>query len=146
MILYQLRCSDDHRFEAWFRDSSAYDEQEKKTQISCPVCGDAHIAKAPMAPNISSPKSGSGPKAGSGDARARAVAERILKDVGRIRKHVEENCDYVGDKFAEEARRIHYGDSEDRGIYGEASREEADDLAAEDIEVWPLPLAKRRDS
>src|SRR6266849_3201248 len=105
MILFALRCAGDHEFEGWFRDGAAFDRQSAAGTIVCPQCGDNGVVKAPMAPRV---------------ARSR---------------NVEANCDYVGERFTEEARRIHYGESDPRGIYGEASVEDAKGLAEEGIEV-----------
>lgn len=152
MILYELRCANGHNFEAWFRDGATYDTQAKHGEVECPVCSDTIIQKAPMAPRVSksgSAKSGSAnsaaPKSPAED-RAREVAREILTAMKKVHEHVEENCDYVGDKFADEARAIHYGETEERGIYGEATSEEANELEEEDIPVQRLPFGPRRDS
>ena len=149
MIVYQLRCSNGHEFEAWFRDSGTYDKQVKDGDVACPQCGDMHVCKALMAPNITpSRKRVSVPPEASdrSERRAREVAEKILEAVGNIRSHVEKNFDNVGDEFAEEAKRIHYGEAEERGIYGNATDEEADELDDEGIEFYRLPPAGRRNS
>lgn len=143
MILYQLHCSGDHEFEAWFRDGATYDVQAAAGDIACPFCGDTHISKAPMAPAIASGARDREPQIAPED-RARMVAEQILKAVDKLRRHVEDNCDYVGDRFAEEARRIHYGESEDRGIFGEASEDDVSDLREEGVEFYRLPTGVRR--
>lgn len=143
MILYQLRCSGDHEFEAWFRDSATYDVQAAAGDVACPFCGDTHVSKAPMAPAIATGGRDREPQIAPED-RARMVAEQILKAVDKLRKHVEDNCDYVGDRFAEEARRIHYGESEDRGIFGEASEDDVSDLREEGVEFYRLPTGVRR--
>lgn len=145
MIRYQLRCSHGHEFEAWFKDSAAYDVQAEAGHVACPSCGDNAVCKAPMAPGVISSKSTTR-SAKETEARAQQVAQQILQAVDKLRNHVEENCDYVGDQFADEARRIHYGKSEDRGIYGEASDEETEELIDEGIDVFQLPGSKRRDN
>lgn len=145
MILYQLRCSLGHEFEAWFKDSAAYDEQAAAGHVSCPTCGDASVCKAPMAPGVISSKSATQTSRES-EHRAQEVAQQILQAVNKLREHVEENCDYVGDQFADEARRIHAGKAEERGIYGEASDEETEELQEEGIDVFRLPGAPRRDN
>jgi len=149
MILYQLRCGREHEFEAWFRDSASYDQQHKRGDIDCPMCGDANISKAPMAPNL-----GKGTRKESVDSddvsidsvekRAREVARQILNNAGKLREAIEDNCEYVGDEFAEEARRIHYGDAEERGIYGRATEKETVELDEEGIEVYRIPGPPRR--
>jgi hypothetical protein len=132
MILYQLQCSRGHGFEGWFRDSSAYDRQANKGDISCPMCGSADVVKAPMAPSV---VSRGAEKELSPERRARELAREILIATGKLQKHVEEHFEYVGDKFADEARAIHNGDAEERDIYGEATIEEAKALHEDEIPV-----------
>ena len=154
MILYQLKCRQGHEFEAWFLNSATYDSQQASGDVGCPFCGTTEVTKGMMAPNISpnlSPGRSSGRKgAAPSEVRAKQVAEKILEAVDDLREHVEETCDYVGDEFAEEARRIHSGDDdgdgEERGIYGEATDEDAEDLEEEGIEFFRLPFLRRRDS
>lgn len=140
MILYQLKCSTEHQFEAWFRDSATYDQQCASGDIDCPFCGDNGISKVPMAPNLGKRSA----QREVGEGRAREVAEQILQAVNKLREHVEENCEDVGDRFAEEARRMHVGETEDRGIYGEATSEEAMEMDEEGIEYFRLPSTNRR--
>jgi len=152
MILYELKCSNGHHFEAWFKDSATYDRQVKRGEVECPICSDVSVSKAIMAPAVSTSrkKEERAERASQatphGEHRAKEVAREILEAVGKIQKHVEENCDYVGDKFADEARAIHYGEAEERGIYGEATEEEAMDLVEEDIPVSRIPWRQRKDS
>lgn len=141
MIVYELKCKNDHQFDGWFRDSAAYDVQRKARKIGCPVCGTAKVEKAPMAPRLGK---GTGDSERA-DERARALARKVLADVKQLRKQVEANCDYVGERFAEEARRIHYGETEQRGIYGEASDEETRSLEDEDIKVARIPWLPHSD-
>ncbi len=138
MIKYSVRCENTHEFDAWFKDSASFDVQAKNGDIACPHCGDTSVVKAPMSPRINKSSSASTP-----EARAREVAERILEVAQQMRKEVEENCDYVGDQFADEARRIHYGDADERGIYGEATEEETQELDEEGIEVFRIPTIRR---
>jgi len=140
MICYSLRCSAEHEFEGWFRDSAGYDEQRAEGEVVCPVCGDTEIVKALMAPAI--PKKGN-QKPDPVAARAAELAREVEEKVETLRKHIEENCEDVGDKFPEEARKIHYGETEERGIYGEASLDEAKEMVEEGIEVYSLPKVKR---
>jgi len=160
MILYQLRCRHAHDFEAWFRDGATFDRQAANGDITCPYCGTARVVKAPMAPRLATGGLAERPEcaepvgkvdhpASAGvetpaEARASEVAARILQAVEGIREHVEETCDYVGDEFAEEARRIKKGEAEERGIYGEATASEADELDDEGIRVYRLPFLRRR--
>ena len=135
MIVYELKCKNDHQFEGWFRDSAAYDVQRKARKVCCPVCGTAKVEKALMAPRLGK---GTGDSERA-DEQARALSRKVLAEVKQLRKQVEANCDYVGERFAEEARRIHYGETEQRGIYGEASDEETRALEDEDIKVARIP-------
>ncbi len=144
MILYQLRCHRGHDFDAWFLDGATYDSQSASGDVTCPFCGTAEVAKAPMAPNIARGNTDAPLRGGSGEARAKKVAERILDAVDILRGEVEENCDYVGDEFADEAKRIHSGETEERGIYGEATDEEAEELDEEGVEYFRFPFSRRR--
>jgi len=143
MILYQLKCHQGHDFEAWFLNSAAYDSQQVSGDVSCPHCGTTDVAKAPMAPNIARGRSGE-QEHPTAEHRAHEVAEKILEAVDGLRREVEENCDYVGDEFPEEARRIHYGETEEHGIYGEATEDEAEELDEEGIDFFRLPPSRRR--
>jgi len=131
MILFQLRCSHDHHFEGWFRDNAGYEAQAAAGEIACPMCGDTNVTKAIMAPRLN--------KATGQTLDAHAAAREMRRLLVELRKHVEKNCDYVGDRFAEEARKIHYGDVEERPIYGEASAEQAAELEEEGIVVSRIP-------
>jgi len=140
MILYQLRCAGGHEFEAWFRDAATYDEQVGARGVSCPFCGGKKITKAPMAPRLAKGASRSEAVA----ERANEVATHIFQAAAKLRQHIEENCDFVGEKFAEEARRIHYGETEAHGIYGTATDDEASDLTDEGIEFSQVKWFPRR--
>lgn len=141
MILYQLRCDKNHEFEAWFKGSAGFEEQSRRGAVECPFCGSAKIAKAPMAPNV---VGGRGEAEPQRSQDTRELANQVVDAFRKLRRHVEENCDYVGDAFPEEARRIHYGEKESRGIYGEATTDEAQRLDEEGIEVFRLPRTPRR--
>ncbi len=130
MILFKLKCSAEHEFEVWFRDGAAYERQAARRLISCPDCGDSAIEKAPMAPRVA--------RSAAQDVTPPSP-EQLRRTLQQLRRHVETHCDYVGDRFAEEARRIHSGEAEVRGIYGEASEQDAKALADEDIEVARVP-------
>jgi hypothetical protein len=134
MILFDLKCGEGHVFEAWFRNSGAYDAQAAAGEIACPVCGDIRIEKAPMAPRIGKSRQ----EVEKTETAAQRRAE-VMRELVELRRKVEENCDYVGNRFAEEARRIHYGEVEDRGIYGEATEAETTELKEEGIEVGRIP-------
>jgi len=136
MIRYSLRCDRDHEFEAWFRSSADYDHASKAGETLCPVCGSHEVGKAPMAPAVSgTKKKGETMSVAVPDPR-NATFQAALRE---FRKKVTEDADYVGDKFAEEARKMHYNEVEARGIYGEATIEEAEALADEGIGFHPLP-------
>ncbi len=140
MIHYDLICDKGHGFDGWFRNSAAYDEQAAKGLVSCSVCGSAKVEKQLMAPGIpmkSNRKDAAPKKMISGPVDPRLAV--MMEMVREMRKHVEENAEYVGDRFAEEARKIHYEESEHRGIYGQASPDEAKSLIEEGIAVHPLP-------
>ncbi|MBX3508726.1 MAG: DUF1178 family protein [Parvibaculum sp.] len=139
MIRYSLICDREHEFDGWFASSDGFDAQLAAGEVLCPHCGSPNVSKALMAPNIARGK------ALSADASPQAVfAEKLGMMMLALKKHVEENCDYVGDAFAEEARRIHYGEAEHRDIYGEATLDEARELIEEGVEVAPLPVMPRR--
>ncbi len=133
MILFTLRCGADHEFEAWFRDGAAYEAQAAAGEIACPECGDTTVVKAPMAPSVAR-------------TRAEPSPAEVRRALQTLRRHVETNCDYVGDKFAEEARKMHKGESERKGIYGEATAQESRELADEGIEVARIPWVPPNDA
>lgn len=157
MILFDLKCSQDHRFEGWFRNGAAYEAQAAAHAITCPICGDAQVGKAPMAPAIA--KGGrsrdrdaalpAAPAAGTSSAdpvptppvpdAVREAQAEILRHLRDLRAQVEKNADYVGERFVEEARKIHYGEVESRAIYGEASPEQAEALRDEGVPVATIP-------
>lgn len=139
MIKYELKCRKDHVFEAWFYDSATYDKQAAGGKIVCPVCNSRKITKAPMAPRIGKSKG----EVAAAEAKEVAVAMKALRE---LRDHVEKNADYVGDQFAEEARKIHYGETDKRNIYGEATKEEAKELTEEGIDVAMIPWVPRGDA
>ncbi len=141
MIRYDLICDRGHAFDGWYRDSAAFDDLKGAGCVECPVCGTDKVDKQLMAPQLpakseSSETAGQQPVyAGPQGPKQRALLEAMRK----VRRHVEETADYVGEKFPEEARRMHYGETEERGIYGEATEVEAKDLIEEGIQVSPLP-------
>lgn len=131
MIKYQLLCDSDHEFEGWFRNSADFDSQCEDGLLECPFCGAANVRKAVMAPSI-------GRRSNSRTDRP-AFFREMAAAAERARNYVEKNFDYVGEKFPEEARKIHYGESEERGIYGEATGKEVKELTEEGVAVAPLP-------
>ncbi len=160
MIHYQLRCTAEHSFDGWFRDSDAFDGQAKRGLLACPICGTSEVSRALMAPAVAKPRPAPAPverpappaPAAAGSAVAgQPVAGGALPDqmramLQRMRAEVERRCDYVGEDFTEEARRIHRGEATARGIYGEATPEQAESLADEGIEVAQIPWVPRADS
>ncbi len=141
MIRYDLICEKGHDFDGWFRDSAAYDQQAERGLVSCALCGSVKVQKALMAPGIPA-------KANSKDQAPQKMASgsvdprlRMMMDMMRnMRKQVEANAENVGNRFAEEARKIHYAEAEKRGIYGEATAEDARSLIEEGIDVHPMPV------
>lgn len=154
MIHYDLRCEAGHEFDGWFKDSAGFEAQAKAGFVECPVCGTGKVAKQLMAPAI--PKKGNArrvepavpapqPPAAPQQAATGPMPAQVMALLQRIRAEVERNCDYVGQDFAEEARRIHRGESDRKGIYGEASDAETAALRDEGIEVARLPWVPRAD-
>ena len=159
MIHYQLRCSADHAFDGWFRDSAAFDAQAGRGMVECPICGDTRVNRALMAPRIAKSRPVLDGRTGEAAATPPAMApgkpagekgavlpDKVRAALQRLRSEVEHSCDYVGPDFAEEARRIHNGDADARGIYGESTPEQAEALADEGIEVARIPWLPRADS
>ena len=150
MIRYHLQCEHGHAFESWFQNSLAYESQEKRKLVSCPACGSAKVERAIMAPQIVSKKgrnAAAPAPAASTEVAAPAstplmmAQERELRaKLKELRDHIVKNADNVGERFPNEARKMHYGDIEHRPIYGEASPDEARSLIEEGVEVSPLPV------
>ena len=134
MIQYSLSCENDHRFDAWFRNAAAFDEQSQRGIVTCPICSSGQVHKALMAPAVSKKESQKvSLSAGHPDQAQLRQAMRAL------REKVVAEADYVGDKFAEEARKIHDKEAEPRGIYGEATAEEVTGLVEDGVDFMPLP-------
>jgi hypothetical protein len=136
MIRFTLRCQAGHEFEGWFRDNDGIAAQQEAGEIACPDCADTHIEKALMAPNI-----------GRSHKKTPAITPAQMRTaLVELRRQVETNCDYVGERFAEEARKIHYGEVGAHGIYGEASEEQSRELADEGIECGRIPWISPTDA
>jgi len=135
MIHFTLLCEQEHEFEGWFRNNEDFEAQTARNLVSCPVCGSLKVGKALMAPSVSTSRAKEKIAVGMGEAQ-----RKIIEQMRELSRKVRENADYVGDKFAEEARKIHFGETDPRGIYGEASREEVTSLVEEGIEIMPLPV------
>jgi hypothetical protein len=165
MIRYALVCEAGHAFEAWFASSGAFAEQQQAGQVACAVCGSSQVGKALMAPSLTSGREAPQEAPAAAEPAAEAAApdteastagknaappvtvaahtdkrEELVGLLRKLRRHVTENAEYVGKRFPEEARKIHYGETDKRGIYGEASAQEARELADEGIEFHPLPV------
>ncbi|MEA2944097.1 MAG: hypothetical protein QOD09_4626 [Bradyrhizobium sp.] len=150
MIRYNLRCDQGHAFESWFQSSGAYESQEKRKLVNCPACGSAKVERAIMAPQIVSmkgrdvaPPSPAPATEGTTPASTPLMMaqERELRaKLKELRDHIVKNADNVGERFPNEARKMHYGEIEHRPIYGEASPDEARSLIDEGVEVSPLPV------
>jgi hypothetical protein len=160
MIRYAINCERGHVFESWFQNSAAYEKQAKRSLVTCPICGSAKVEKAIMAPRISagSPEAeivapqiptpapppaqqaAIDPPGKSPVAMMSPVERELRQKLKEIRDHIVKKANYVGARFPEEARKIHYGETEHRSIYGEASPEEAKALHDEGIEFHPLPV------
>ncbi|WP_332701397.1 DUF1178 family protein [Devosia sp.] len=134
MIQYSLHCSKGHQYDAWFKNAAAFDEQQARGIVTCAVCGDAGIEKALMAPAVARTDN---EKVSLSSAQPDAVQLRAL--LRAYRQKVISEADYVGDKFAEEARKIHFEEVEARGIYGEATRDDVIALAEDGVDFMPLP-------
>lgn len=171
MIVFDVNCSNEHVFEGWFRDSGSFGEQVEAGAVSCPVCGDTKVRKALMAPNVAGIRKGKDdvparigendapnfePDAGQnvvpngGPNAAMDVPDGKLAEfveaLHEFKKHVEDNSDYVGDTFPEEARKIHYGETEARSIYGEATPDEAEELVDEGVDFHRIPWTGKTDA
>ena len=141
MIRYALACEAGHTFESWFNNSAAFDRQTARGLVTCPMCGSAQVEKAIMAPALSGGGREAAPPAEEKTPVAIVSKEEVelRKKLKELRDHIVKSADYVGEKFPEEARRMHYGEIEHRSIYGEASPDSAKALADEGIEFHPLP-------
>ena len=154
MIRYSLRCERGHAFESWFQSSTAYESQEKRKLVSCPSCGSVKVERAIMAPQIVSKKGREDTRAVPATAQVAgtevtasestpllmAQELELRAKIKELRDHITKNADNVGERFPNEARKMHYGDIEHRPIYGEASPDEARALIDEGVEVSPLPV------
>lgn len=138
MIKYQLRCESGHEFEGWFRNSADFEAQAADGLLECPACASKQIEKAIMAPSVTTGVRSRGDRLGE-------MRVAMIDAARRARDYVERNFDYVGERFPEEARQIHYGEKESRGIYGEATNKEVKELIEEGVSVAPLPGPAKKD-
>lgn len=139
MIRYALSCDHDHEFEGWFGSSADYDDQQARGLLECPFCASKQVRKQIMAPAVAGTKRNAAREPAPANMQA-----MMMEAAGRIRAHVEQNFDDVGDTFAREARAIHEGRAEDRGIYGQATPKEVRDLVEDGVPVAPLPPEPRK--
>jgi hypothetical protein len=174
MIVFDLKCRNGHQFEAWFNSASNFERLRKGGHVACAICGSSRVERAVVAPRISTskkraakaepkpeaaaqpvaeaapaPKGGAGSLSGPGRYAtdpAAAKAADLMKQLADLRVQIEKNCDYVGKRFPEEARKMHYGETPKRSIYGEATDGEARQLAEEGVEFSRIPWTPRRDS
>ena len=150
MIVFDLTCPKAHIFEGWFKEGAAFDQQVAAGKVTCPTCGSRKIKKAVMAPNIATRDKSAAQEAGP-DVTKKATLEtkkaaEVRQALRELRKTVEENFDHVGPAFAEEARKIHYGEADPRSIYGETNDAEAEALSEEGIEVSRIPWIQSDDA
>jgi hypothetical protein len=131
MIHFSLHCDNDHDFEGWFRSNDDFDAQVEKRLVTCPVCGSHKIEKALMAPSVTT---------GRQKEKIAVAMSKMVSELKEMAQKVRENADYVGNDFAEEARKIHFGEAKQRGIYGEATGEEVKSLLDDGVDVMPLPV------
>lgn len=162
MIVFTLKCRDGHEFETWFRDGAAYERQARRGLVTCPDCGSTQVEKAPMAPRLGRSSKSEPASHHASDAPADAAPEattaapavpdrpptpaEFRRALQVLRRHVEANCENVGKRFAEEARRIHKGEAKARGIYGDATPTEAKKLAEDGIEIAAIPWVPSNDA
>jgi len=135
LIRFSLTCETGHEFEGWFRNNDDFDRQARRGLVDCPSCGSRKVGKALMAPAVSTARDRDKVRLAMGEEQKKALAQmKAMAD------KIRENADYVGDKFAEEARKIHFGETDPRGIYGEATLEEAKGLAEDGVSFMPIPV------
>jgi hypothetical protein len=149
MILYDLICTKEHRFESWFRNSTVVEKLIKAGEVACPACGSRKVQKAPMAPRLGKSATAVAAPAKLANASSGELSAAMAKAVeafAELRQAIEKNFEHVGDKFPDEARRIHYGEAPKRGIYGDATRAETQELLEEGIEVSVIPWKRRTNS
>ncbi|HPF46117.1 MAG: DUF1178 family protein [Alphaproteobacteria bacterium] len=167
MILFDIKCSDGHVFEAWFQNNDAYQTQVDSGLVECPLCGSTKISKSLMAPNISAGSeknqdrghysndqddhrvmvsAHSDPTNQVSSEDVKRALEHMHNTMAKFRRQIEKSCEYVGTNFAEEARKIHYGEGEKRGIYGETTIRETEELIEEGIDIMPVPGSGKLDS
>jgi hypothetical protein len=149
MIQYTLKCDQGHSFDSWFKSSDAFDTLALSGHLICAVCGSSDVGKAVMSPRVSTDKEKSRrphPVAAKQDQRPVAMAadEELRRAIAELRERVERDSDYVGERFAQEARSMHLGDTPDRSIYGQATADEVRSLLTDGVPILPLPFMPTR--
>ena len=135
MIIFNLMCIDcEYNFEGWFESSKEYSKQKEKGMVNCPSCESVKIKKGLMAPNLNK----------KSNSKKNNFKKSLANNISKLKKIVEKNFDYVGDNFTEEAKKIKYGESKERSIYGEATLEQTKELIEEDIDITPLPFTSKK--
>ncbi len=137
MIHYQLCCAADHAFDGWFPDSAGFEAQVARGLVACPACGTAEVRRALMAPAVPAKRTAT---------KAALMPDELRAKLARLRAEIEQRCEDVGTGFADEARRIHNGTADARGIYGETTSEQAEALADEGIEIARIPWVPLADA
>ncbi|WLR97333.1 DUF1178 family protein [Shinella sumterensis] len=136
MIRYDLSCDNGHPFEGWFGSADDFDRQQKMALVSCPVCHSTHVAKRLMAPSVSTARK----KERRQEMVMQAGQKEMIAKLREIVSTIRANSEDVGERFPEEARKIHYGEAEQRGLIGQATLDEVRDLLEEGVEIAPLPV------
>tara|TARA_B100000963_G_scaffold299764_1_gene271919 strand:- start:65 stop:478 length:414 start_codon:yes stop_codon:yes gene_type:complete len=135
MIIFNLKCFNcDFNFEGWFENSKEYTKQNKKNLINCPSCESTNIDKGLMAPNLNK----------KSNSKKKNIKKSLASNMSKLKKIIEKNFDYVGENFTEEAKKIKYGEVEERSIYGEATLEQTKELIEEEIDIVPLPFSSKK--
>lgn len=159
MICYRLRCAHDHVFEGWYKDSSTFAMLRQKNLLNCPECGTSSVDQAPMAPAIvgraperlpqsdptPTPDMAAPPAPAAGQIPP-GLPDAMLSALRDVRRTIEENCENMGNRFADEALRIHYGEAPERGIYGEMSQSQREELEEEGVAFQNVPWVRGTDS
>ena len=135
MIIFNLKCTDcNFSFEGWFENSNEFLKQKRKKLISCPSCESIKIKKGLMTPNLSK----------KSNTKKQKIKKTVTSSVAKLKEIVEKNFDYVGDKFTDEAKKMKYGETKERSIYGEATLDQTKELIEEEIEIMPLPFSSKK--
>ncbi len=146
MIVFDVTCARDHSFEGWYKDAATFDRLVSEGAVACPVCGDTDLKKSLSAPRLGGMRKGRDEAPPPRADREAVTMKEVMTGVRELKRHVEENSDYVGDRFPEEARKIHYGETEPQSIHGEATPEEAAELREEGVDFHRIPWPAEHDA